>query len=167
MAVTANKSGPITNRDADPRVKNQAHVVDGHARSSVGTMETANDDSIGSTYRFFSVPSNSRIEQLLLYSDDSGTTGDMDIGIYQTTDNGGAVVDADFFASAVDINAAALSAVDVTHESAVFGLEDAEKPLWSALGLTSDPGIDYDVVGTLTEAVDAIATLTLKGRYVI
>jgi hypothetical protein len=34
----------------------------------------------------------------------------------------------------------------------VYGANDIEKPLWEALGLTSDPGVDYDVAITLTTA---------------
>lgn len=167
MAVVTTKSGLITNRDASPRVINNSNVDGGNLRSEVGTVETTATDSSASLYLFFQVPSNARLDQVLLYSDDVGTTGLMDIGIWRTTQDGGAVVDADFIASAVNLNSAALNGTDVTHESAVFGLEDAEKPLWQALGLSADPKIFYDVVGQLTEAVTAAGTLTLKCRYAI
>lgn len=166
MAVINTLSAPLINRDAQPQVKNDSHVEAGSLRESVGTIETTAGD-VASKYRFVQVPSNARISQVLLYSDDQGTTGDSDFGIYQTTENGSAVVDADFFGSAVDVNAAPLNGVDITHESAVFGLEDAEKPLWLALGLSEDPHIMYDIVGTLTEANTSAATLMLKVKYVI
>lgn len=167
MAIVALKSGPITNRDAVPAVANNANVEGGMLRECVGTLEATTADDIGSTYRFCQIPSNARVSQVLLYADDQGTAGDMDVGIYRTTGDGGAVVDADFFATATDVNAAALNGSDITHASGVFGLEDAEKPLWEALGLSSDPGIMYDVVGTLTEANSTGGTLMLKVRYVI
>ncbi len=167
MAVVSLKSGSITNRDATPRVKNNSSVEAGMLKGCVGTLEATAADDIGSTYRMFQVPSNAVMHHLTLWADDQGTGGDADVGIYQTTENGGAVVDADFFASAVDINAAALAAVDVTHESTVFGLEDAEKPLWQALGLSADPCIMYDVVLTLTEANSAGASILLKGVFAI
>lgn len=166
MATEALKAGAITNRDSSPRVKNDSFLQGGRMQSAVGTVEMTTAD-LGSTYRMFQVPSNCRIHQILLYADDVGTTGLIDIGIYKNTEDGGAVVDADFFASAVDIKAAALSGSDVTHESAVFGKEDAEKPLWEALGLSSDPNLIYDVVITSTEAADTGGTLTLKGMYQI
>jgi hypothetical protein len=171
MATVAIKSGPITNRDATPAVTPNANVQGGFLRECVGTLEATAADDIGSTYRFCQIPSNARVSQILLYSDDQGTAGDMDLGIYQTTANGAAVLDADHFAAAVDINAAALNGTDITHESGsgtgCFGLEDAEKPLWQALGLTADPCLMYDVVGTLTEANTAGATITLKVRFVV
>lgn len=167
MAVVHLKSTQITNRDATPRVMNSAGVDGGIMRGFVGTLELTAADDIGSTYRFATVPSNAVMHSLRIYCDDVGNAGDLDIGIYQTTANGGAVVDADVFAAAVDVNAAALNGTDVLNESAVtaWGLEDAEKPLWQALGLSSDPGIDYDIVATATEAVQTGGTVTLRGTY--
>jgi hypothetical protein len=51
----------------------------------------------------------------------------------------------------------------------VFGIEDVEKPLWEALGLTADPVRDYDIALTLTAANGAGATpdVTLRVRYAI
>jgi hypothetical protein len=167
MAVLHYKSAQITNRDATPKVINNARTAAAVLRGAVATIETVSGDSAGSTYRFFSVPSNALVRDLLVYSDDIGTTTATDVGLYRTTADGGAVVDADFFASAVVLNAGALNGTDITHESAVFGAEDAEKPLWEALGLSSDPSVEYDVTATLTGAADAAATITLKMGYAI
>ena len=166
MAVENLLSGGITNRDATPRVKNNS-LIEGRMRAAAGTVEVSASASISSTYRFFQIPSNCRVDQILLYSDDLGTTGLTDIGIYQTTENGGAVVDADFFASAVDVKTAALNGSDVTHESGAYDIDDVEKPLWQALGLSADPCRAYDVVATLTEAASAGGTMSLKCRYSI
>ena len=167
MAVVTTKSGGITNRDASPKVKINAILTEGLLRENVGTVEVASGDSIASKYVMFQVPSNARVSQLLVWADDIGTTTAGDIGLYQTTANGSAVVDADFFASAVDLAGGVLNAVDVTHESGVYDADDAEKPLWTALGLTTDPNLFYDVVLTLTAAADAAGTFTLKGKYSI
>lgn len=165
MAVVTTKAGPITNRDASPKVLSNAAVAAGVLKEAVGTVESVSGDSIGSEYIFASIPSNAVVSQVLLYCDDIGTTAAADIGLYKSTADGGAVVDADFFGSAVSLSGGALNGTDVTHESAVFGLEDAEKPLWEALGLASDPNLMYDVVATLTAASDAAGTIMLKVRY--
>lgn len=167
MAVVTTKSGVITNRDATPAVLNNPSVDGGMLKEAAGTIESVNGDSIGSKYVMCQVPSNARISQVLLYCDDVGTTTVADIGIYQTTANGAAVVDADFFGSAVSIKDGALNAVDVTHESGVYDIDDVEKPLWSALGLSADPGRFYDVVLTLTAASDSAGTVSLKVKYAI
>lgn len=165
MAVVTVKSTAITNRDATPAVPNNAHIQHGGLKECVATYEVATGDSSTSKYRMMQVPSNARISQLLLVTDDMGTATAADFGIYDTTENGGSVVDADFFSAAVSLNGGALSDSDITHGNA-FGKEDAEKPLWEALGLTSDPKKYYDVVATLTADADAGGTLTLKLRYV-
>jgi hypothetical protein len=165
MAVVNVKSTAITNRDATPAVPNNAHIQHGVLKECVATYEVATGDSSTSKYRMMQVPSNARISQLLLVSDDMGTATAADFGIYDTTENGGSVVDADFFSAAVSLNGGALSDSDITHGNA-FGKEDAEKLLWEALGLTSDPKKYYDVVATLTADSDAGGTMTLKLRYV-
>lgn len=169
MAVVNTKCGTITNRDASPRVLNNPGAAAGRVVGFSGTLETVSGDDIASTYRMGQVPSNAVMFSLRVYSDDIGTACEGDIGIYQTTENGAAVVDADVFASAFVFDAGALNGTDVLHESAVtaWGLEDAEKPLWQALGLSSDPGILYDVVITLTEAANAAGTITVRGSYCI
>ncbi len=168
MGTEALKSGAITNRDASPRTRSGAFLSGGIVRESVGTVEMTTSSDAGSTYRMCSVPSNARISQILLYSDDVGNAGLVDIGIYQTTANGGLVVDADHFASAVDVNNAALNGVDVTYEAGTTAgqIDDIEKALWEQLGLSADPCRDYDVVLTSTQAAGTGGTLSLRVRYV-
>lgn len=170
MAVAERKSTNITNRDATPRVLSNGGALAGVLRYAVGTLETVATDDIASIYRMFSVPSNAVMASLRIYSDDIGSSAAAaDIGIYRTTEDGGAVVDADVFASAVVLNAGALNGVDILNESAVtaWGLEDAEKKLWEAVGLSADPGVLYDVCFTATGAIDAVATLTLRCTYAL
>lgn len=163
MAVVTQKSTSITNVDAgdlNPNYKSR-----GVLREAVDTIELANGDSIGSTYRMFRVWSGWRVSDLIVDSDDIGTTTAGDIGLYRSNADGGAVVDADFFASALVLNAGALSGSNVTHESGVVDVANKGKRLWEQLGLTADPGYWYDVVLTLTAAADAAGTFTLRGRF--
>jgi len=167
MALETVKSSVITDRDATPRVLANSRLVKANLLENIGICEVSALASIGSKYIFARIPSNARISELLLHSDDVGATGDADFGIYETTENGGAVVDADHFASALDINAAALAGTNIAHESGVFPIESLEMPLWEALGLTEDPNKEYDIVATLTEAAADGGTLVLKTRYAI
>lgn len=166
MATVSVSSAQITNRDATPRVLNNARLSKGAMQMAAATLETSAADDIGSKYKFFALPSNARVAQLLLSCDSLGTAGAADFGIYQTTDNGGAVVDADHFASAQALTSA-LKNSDITFESGVYGVEDIEKPLWEALGLTADSKRDYDVVATVTTATVSAGTLTLQAAYAI
>lgn len=163
-AVVNTKSTVVTNADATPVDLSGAYLIHGRLREVVGTVEAANGDSIGSTYRLGRVWSGSRVAEVLL-SCDAITTCAGDVGLYDTAANGGAVVDADLFASAQSL-AAALNDSNVTHESGVFNIDDVEKRLWEALGLTEDPKKWYDVVVTLTAAAGSAGTISLKTRYV-
>lgn len=166
MATVSLLSTQITNRDASPKVLSNARLTKGVIMEAVGTVEATAADDIGSKYTLLSIPSNARMSDLLLTCDSLGTAGAADIGLYDTTLNGGAVVDADFFASAQALTSA-LSKTSVLHESAVFGKEDVEKPIWEALGLTEDPKKDYDVVLTLTTATIDAGTVSMHAQYVI
>lgn len=165
MAVVTTKSASITNRDASPKVLNNASVLAGNMIEGIGLLEAVSGDSIGSVYILGQVPSNARVSQVLL-SCDAITTCAGDIGLYDNTEDGSAVIDADFFASAQSL-ASALANSDVTHESAVYGIEDAEKPLWEALGLSADPNKIYDIAITLTAAAGSAGTVGVKVKYAI
>lgn len=166
MGVEHKKSTAITNRDSTPSILSNASVAGGETKEAVGVVEVLPTDDANSTFRFAQIPSNARISQVLLSCDDSGTAGAMDIGIYKATQDGGQVVDANHFATAQSL-ATALVSSDVTHASGVYGIEKSELPLWKALGLTEDPKINYDLVGTVTTAVETQATVVAKVKYVI
>ena len=163
MAVVEVKSTLITNADATPVVLNSPRVDGAFEHVKVATAAITSGDSIASTYRMFRVPSNAVITDLRIYSPDIGTTTVADIGLYAA--DGGAVADADFFASALSLKDGALNGTDVLHESAVFSIANSGKELWDALGLTADPSVSYDVTLTLTAAADATGTVKLIGRY--
>lgn len=170
MAVELVSSTAITNSDATPPVVNSLRINQARIKEVVGKGELSATASIGSIVRLARLPSNARVSRVLL-SCDAITSAAGDIGIYDTARrNAGAVVDVDFFASAQSL-AAALVHTDVTHEAdptdagAGYGLADVEKPLWEALGLSADPGCEYDVAVTLTAAATAAGTVGLKVQY--
>lgn len=163
MAVVTTKSATITNRDAVPAVINDGRLERGALRSSHGYVTAVNGDSIGSKYVLASVPSSAMVRQVLL-SNDAITTCAADIGVYRNTKDGGAVVSAALFGSAVSL-ASAQSNVDVTNESTNYGVDKQEQPLWQAAGLTSDPGGTLDIVATLTAAAGSGGKVGADIRY--
>lgn len=167
MAVVNTKSTVITNRDSSPVKNSPTYLTGGALREAVGTVEVANGDGIGSTLRMFEVKSNWRMTDLLLLCD-AVTSAAGDIGLYRTAADGGAVVDVDFFASAVSLATAIVNPSQVLYEAAAgpANVANVEKQIWEMLGLSSDPGYAYDVVITLTAAATAAGTVSLKGRYV-
>ena len=167
MPVVNTKSSAVNRADAPTQTVNSLNVQGGRLYESIGTIEATLDDSIGSTYRLVRVKSNDRISRVLL-SNDAIAGCVANIGIYEVQGvNGGAVIDADFFASAVSLTSANVH-LDVTHEAdaadagAGYGLADTERPLWQALGLAADPNKWYDVALTLTAATTGVGTVSLK-----
>lgn len=166
MAVVALKSTAVTNATTTPRVQNPVGVENGQVVRVQGFAVIANGDSVGSTYRIGKIRSADYVDQIRVYAPDIGTTTAGDLGLYDllTASNGGSVVDVDFFASALSLNAGALNGSDITFEAAAAGglITNGEKRVWEALGLTSDPGKEYDVTLTLTGAADAAGTALFR-----
>ena len=170
MTVDASKGAYITNATAVPLVLTNSNVGKGRLMESVGYIAPTAAAEAASTYRFCRVPSNGRISQVLLSAADFTTAGAIDIGIYQTADYGGAVVDRDLFASAGDLSAAAgvvLGDFNLAHESGEYTFAEAEKPLWEVLGLTADSHRDYDVVAYVTTAFNGGQPMLMKVRYTV
>ena len=166
MATENLKSTAITNGDATPTDQTAAYLAHGRMRECVGVVEGAGGDA-GSTYRFARIPSWARVTDVFFACDDlSGAAGaTLDLGLYRTAADGGAVVDADFFASAIDVATAAVAWTRVGNESGVVDISESEQRVWELLGLSADPKIFYDVAGT--SAVAAVTgTMAVKVRYV-
>lgn len=155
----------ISNRAAIPRVANDNWTNAKIKTSGPGILEVSTSEDAADELRFCRIKSNAVVKQVLLSCDAITSTGAMDVGIYRTDDDGGAVVDADFFASAQVVTSALVDS-NIAHESGVYGIEDKSKPLWEALGLASDPSIEYDVVGTITTDMGGAGTLVIEVTYV-
>jgi hypothetical protein len=166
MAVVHYKSAEVTNLDAAPPVRNLVTMTGGRVRRAGGTVEVANGDSAGSTIRFARLPSIAIIDFIWLATDALGGTCAMDIGVYETTPNGGAVVDADEFASAVAVSSA-VALTNVRYEAVATDIANVNKRLWEQLGIAADPNKDYDIAATLTAATAAAGTVTLLVQYVV
>lgn len=168
MAQVNRNSNVIANAVASPRTPNSPAVGGAAVMHEVaGLVTCAADDSSGSIHRFVRVPSNARISQALFSTGDATTAGNIDIGVYQTTENGGAVVDADLFASALALTGGPFEDVAVHYESDEYTMAESVKPLWEVLGLTSDPCRDYDIAATITTTYNGADTSQLlKVRYV-
>lgn len=150
MAVTNRNSSAIANLVATPRVINKPSLAGGNVMAFPGVVTSAADDEATSIYRFCRVPSNACVFSVLYSGADATTAGNIDIGVYQTAENGGAVVDADLFASAFALTAGPDHNTELVFESGQYTIAESVMPLWQALGLSSDPVRDYDIAATIT-----------------
>lgn len=167
-AVVLVNSAPIANMVAVPVVLNKANVARARVLQARGLVTVTNGDSIASIYRCCRIKSNDMIDRVELLNTTCGAACTGDIGLYQTTPNGAAVVSVAFFGSAIDLNTAHLAPLDVTLEAAAGPavVTNCEKRVWEALGLTVDPQIEYDVAITLVAAAAATGTCVLKVNVV-
>lgn len=166
MAVVNLKSSLVTNSDAALPIKNSVTDERGRVRNMVMTLETNADDSVGSVYRAFRVRSNWRLLGLYLKSDAIATAPAADIGLYRTAADGGAVVTATTYGTAVLLSAA----ITTAELNQLYEARDINRiafKVWQDAGATVDPVIDYDLALTLTVATTAIGTVSLSLVYVI
>ena len=161
-------SQSITNRNSTPRVLNNARLSGSVLMSATERVVlTSGTDGVASIHRLFELPSNAVISRVFFSAPDIGTTTAADIGLYRTTADGGAVVDADFIASAQALNAGPYESVDITRESAVITPANRNTPIWSILGLSADPQVRYDVALTLTGAADGSGSVDVTVQYTV
>ena len=166
MAVVTVKSQAITNRDSTPAVINDAAHAAGGLRGFIAAAAITSGDNIGSKYILGQVPSNAVVHSVQVVSPDIGTTTTADVGLYQTTANGGAVADADLFDDALSLNGGALSNAEVAFSN-VITPANSYKKVYEHLGLTADSNRMYDVVLTLDGTADGTGTVIVKVVYAI
>lgn len=120
---------------------------------------------------FFELPVDARLSSLLLSSDDLGTTGTLDIGLYpgrESRDISTMVytdaVDKDCIATLIDVNAAALANVEIRFE--VLDHANRNKKLWEIAGLTTRPAYGTFVLcATVGTATTAAGDISMIARY--
>lgn len=170
----ANQSSQIiTDLDAAPVVKTNPLEIGGKLRIATALLAMTTG-AVSDVKRFVRIPSRALVLSVGFVNDDldsnAAPTLATDVGLYRTTKDGGAVVNASFFASAVTtLQAATVVFTDVTYESVVVPIANRAKPLWEQLGLTADPGVEYDVAFTYTTgaATHANGDVVMRVTYVV
>lgn len=164
MAVVNTKSTIVTNLDSTPAKQNALNVAGARLREQVATVELAAADDDGSVYRFFRVRSSDRASSIEVFNDAITSGTSFDLGVYRTAADGGAVVDADLWGSAISMASARVAPLDVTFEAA--DIANIEKSIWQLLGLSADPQIEYDIALTANTVGSAAGTIALRLRLV-
>jgi len=163
------KSVSIAAREASPpTLSNPGSGGQGVVREVAGFLASVtNALSITSVIRMCEVPSNAVVGRVIFAAAAQGA-GKFDIGVYRTNKDGGAVVDQDFFATAVDC-ASAVALTDVTNESTTYTHVKQTQPLWQASGMTADPGGMLDIALTVvtTDVTTGAAAVLTKVQYTV
>jgi hypothetical protein len=164
------KSTAITNREATPRVPNNPGIGGGGVlRTTQGYIASVTASlSITSIIRFCEIPAHAIVDRVW-FASAAQTAGKFDLGLYRTNSDGGAAVDVDFFASAIDC-ASAIVITDETNESTTNTIAKQNQRIWEAAGATEpSPGTMYDVAATVvtTDVTTGAAAMGVKVHYTI
>lgn len=117
------------------------------------------------------VPVNANITSIRMWSDDLGTTGDLNLGFYPgnlvpstivVTDT----VDEDALGTAIDVNAAATANVEVRFETQ--NLSTTGDLAWVLAGLSAEPAYGtFFICFTASEATTDTGDIALAIRYIV
>lgn len=141
MAVVNSKSAEITALDSTPNTlgSGRSHTVKN--RDVLTTVAAGDDDT--SVYRVHRVRS-SQIFYGAVKTNTAITNGtDYDLGLYRTSQDGGAVVVKDCMVDGVTMASAITAPTAPAHVASSLG-----KKYWELAGLSSDPCVDYDICWT-------------------
>ena len=173
------KSTALTNLDATPVVvSTMGEGAPGFMKTVDAAIATISADAAGSTYQFVRVPSTAKIKSVTFESA-AMSGGKISLSVYysdSTVDgtavaNQGLIVTATpggvgFFAVDIDCSSA-VAITNETNQAGVYTANLRQEPLWQALGLASDPGGYFDIVGVChTTAVTTGALMGLRVDYV-
>jgi hypothetical protein len=167
MAVTNRTATAISNATANPTVANNPPRSPGRLVRVQEVISSAADDDATSVYRFFRIKSSDIVASVQISCADATTAGALNIGLYDTSENGSAVVDADLFASAFALTNGPYSNTDVTFESGEYTFAEAQKQVWEVLGLSSDPCKEYDVAAVVSTTFSGGPTSILLAAELI
>ena len=173
-------SSAITSLNATPAVRKTAGFgAAGVLRTITGkTAALTTGDTAGGILRMVRVPSNAMIQEVSWGVEAATTTFDCDIGVYYSnaydgtsTSNVAAAdtaIDADFFASAVDMHSVSTTGwIKATFEGGHMLPSMCIQPLWQAVGLASDPGGFLDICFTNTSTTSGAPVPSCRVDFIM
>lgn len=176
--MTTRNSTNISNLNSIPVVPNTTgEYGPGFLRSVTGHVAAVTSDAIGTLYPLVRIPTNAKVKQVLLTC--AALTGssaaDIDVAYSSSTQDQtnvslqGTIVqvsaaDNQLFGAGQTL-ASALKNNDQTFAN-TFTTDNQNNPLWSVLGLASDPGGMFDLVLKVTATINTGGDVALEVRYV-
>lgn len=160
-AVNNNLGSLLTNTYSSIPVFNATgeDLCESYYKFATCAVPASTTDSAGSKYRMCRVYSND-IPVAIKLSCTALTAGAFNLGLYTANSTGtGAAVSASLFAAAVS---AASAIVQVDERYNALSTTTMGQRIWQLLGLSSDPGLYYDLVLTSSTAATAAGTASLQ-----
>jgi hypothetical protein len=161
MAVANTLSDTITSLNATVPGVIASYKHKGVVYVSRDTAEVAAADDDNSVYRILRLPSNACLFTLNVMNDAITSGTDYNLGVYQTAENGGAVVDDNLFGDAISMAGARTLPFNAMYEGGL-DIVSGDTLLWQLLGLTADPHRSYDIAFTAITVGSGAGTLCLE-----
>lgn len=163
MAVVAVRSDILTNTRANLR-QNPSYIDGGIQRTTSMIISLSNGDSIGSVYRLMQIPSWARIRSIMMYT--GPVTGcAINIGLYRTEADGGAVVLANAYVDQRSIASNTFTGVQLAVQQRTQ--DKFNQQVWQDAGYTTDPRLFLDLAVTLTAAAGGTNTTAFDIGWVM
>lgn len=173
-------SSAITNLNATPPVRTSAGFGGaGILRSITGkTAALTTGNTAGGIMRMVRLPSNAMVQEVYWAVEAATTTFDCDVGVYYSNAADGTLpanvaaadtaISAARFASAVDMHSVSTTGwTPCTFEAGTFLPSKCILPLWSAAGLSADPGGFLDICFTNTSTTSGAPVPSCRVDYVM
>ena len=142
-------------------------VKGGKVVAIAGNFETAAADDAGSIYRICRVGANWVPLSIDINCDAIADATDVDLGLYDTLEQGGAVKDADCFTDGDDINAGAALGSEISGLQTLAIDEIGDQMYEHAGDDAPTPNGEYDLVLTMNSEVSAAGTIAIRALFAI
>ena len=172
------KSLVLENRDASPKVLTDPIQSKGYSKDMIGVQRTsAPIIDAGSTIKLLTVSSGARLAELFYAADNLGTSS-LDVAVFYpavipvggfatpAASLAGTVVSSSTFAVAIAGVTAGIAWTDAMGLPSVHSIQRRAMPLWQAIGMSADPGIDLDIGFSVRTATALQGYVGLKARFV-
>ena len=145
---------------------NPGKVSGGKICTVVFTFEQAAADNDTSVYRLARLPANAIPVKCEIYADGAIDGSDYDLGLYDPG-VGGAVVDANCFADAIDLSSGVAVTAGANNGLKSLAIEDVGSKIWEILDLSAPGRQDYDLCLTANTAGGAAGTISGFFQYIL
>ena len=140
----------------------KTQVNGGGVIAIAGNFETLVADDAGSKYRLCKVGASWVPLKIEINNDSIAGATDMDLGLYETLENGGAVKDADVFMDGTDINAGSAIGSEVSGLSNI-DIDSIGEQMYQYAGETTlEPARMYDLVLTANSDITGAGTIAFR-----
>lgn len=161
--MATNYSTEATNHKSVGGTKNPTTATEGNLRVSSATYAVAAADNDGDIYCMVPIRSNWSLKAIRVYNDAVTGGTSYDLGIY-TTAATPVVVDADAYASAIDMSSARTSApLDAAFQAR--NITAINNKVWQDAGLSADSGAWYWLALTANTVGTAAGDITIVIEY--